>query len=53
MFWLLTALGLGVMLLMWSGSLAPTLVWLLMTYLAVEAGLWLLDLHRRLDRSAR
>jgi Domain of unknown function (DUF5134) len=50
--WLLTALDLGVMLLMWSGTHVPgPLVLVVVAYLAVEAGLWLLDVYRRLDGS--
>lgn len=52
--WLLTALDLGVMLLMWSGDerrLAAALVWAVVAYLTVEAGLWLFDAYRRLDGS--
>ncbi len=49
--WLLTALDLGVMLLMWSGKLSSPLVLLSLTYLTLEASLWLLDIHRRLDGS--
>ena len=51
--WLLTALDLGVMLLMWSGThVSAALVLVVVAYLAVEAGLWLLDTYRRLDGSA-
>ena len=50
--WLLTALDLGVMLLMWSptGATGP-LVWFAITYLVLETGLWLGDIYSRLDRS--
>ncbi len=53
--WLLTALDLGVMWLMWAGEesrIAPPLVWLAVIYLAVEAGLWLFDGYRQFDGAA-
>jgi hypothetical protein len=50
--WLLTALDLGVMLLMWSSTqAAPIVVWAAVAYLAVASGLWLCDAYRRLDGS--
>lgn len=51
--WLLTAADLGVMAYMWSpGALAAGLTWVLVAYLAVEAGLWAVEAYRRVDGGA-
>ena len=50
--WLLTAVQLGAMVYMWSpGSFTAPLTWILVAYLAAEAGLWALDAYRRVDGS--
>lgn len=52
--WLLTALDLGVMLYMWSGTpsgaTAAGAAAVLLVYLMANAGLWTLDAHRCLER---
>jgi Domain of unknown function (DUF5134) len=48
--WLLTAVDLGAMVYMWSpGSFVAPLTWILVAYLAAEAGLWAVDAYRRVD----
>jgi hypothetical protein len=50
--WMLTAVGLGAMVYMWSpGSFAAPLTWILVAYLVAEASLWALDAYRRIDGS--
>jgi hypothetical protein len=48
--WLLTAVELGAMVYMWSsGAFLPALTWVLVAYLAVEAGLWGVNAYRTVD----
>lgn len=48
--WSLTAIALGTMVYMWaSASFQPALTWLLVIYLAVEAGLWGINAYRAVD----
>jgi hypothetical protein len=49
--WLLTAIDLGAMVYMWSpGSFVGAMTWTLVAYLTVEAGLWVLNAYRVIDR---
>ncbi len=49
--WLLTAIDLGIMVYMWSpGAFTPAMTLTLAVYLAVEAGLWVANAYRVLDR---
>lgn len=48
--WLLTAIDLGAMAYMWStDAFVPTLTWVLVGYLVLEAALWVANAYRQVD----
>lgn len=47
--WLLTAVDLGAMVVMWMTNVSASLCWALVVYLGVQALLWAVDGYRRVD----
>jgi Domain of unknown function (DUF5134) len=47
--WLLTAVDLGAMVCMWMPGVSASLCWALAVYLGIQASLWAVDAHRRVD----
>ena len=50
--WLLTAVDLGAMAVMWMTNVSASLCWALVSYLSVQASLWAVDAYRRADGAA-